>query len=158
MSASKLAFKCQFAPIDHEITRESSSQVARLRHQILVHFRLLARGRPRPISPLSRAISELTDLSSPAEKHHPGAHHTSETPATSRTWPNFVGAHKNSLASRCSWAAAEHERAQRRAWLGLSYAQRLAWLEDAKRFAALHCGAAKRRRREKTKSGTGTSH
>ncbi|MBW1831222.1 MAG: hypothetical protein JRG93_02155 [Deltaproteobacteria bacterium] len=36
-----------------------------------------------------------------------------------------------------------HEAEQRRAWLKLTPAQRLAWLEDAKRFAE----AAKRARR-----------
>jgi hypothetical protein len=38
----------------------------------------------------------------------------------------------------------DHERAQRKAWLALTYAQRLAWLEQAKSFATRHCGAASR--------------
>jgi len=37
--------------------------------------------------------------------------------------------------------------AQRRAWLALSYRERLAWLEEAKRFAALALAAAGRRQR-----------
>ena len=37
--------------------------------------------------------------------------------------------------------------AQRRAWLALSYRERLAWLEEAKRFAALALAAARRRQR-----------
>ena len=40
-----------------------------------------------------------------------------------------------------------HATEQRRAWLALSYAQRLRWLEDAKRFCALALGAARRKRR-----------
>jgi hypothetical protein len=40
-----------------------------------------------------------------------------------------------------------HEEAQRRAWLRLSPRQRLAWLEEAKRFAARALAAAARRRR-----------
>jgi len=38
--------------------------------------------------------------------------------------------------------------AQRRAWLALSPRQRLAWLEEAKRFAARASIAPRRRRRE----------
>ncbi|MGH7336204.1 MAG: hypothetical protein ACREI7_01380 [Myxococcota bacterium] len=38
-----------------------------------------------------------------------------------------------------------HREAQRRAWLALSYRERLAWLEEAKRFAALALTAARRR-------------
>jgi len=34
--------------------------------------------------------------------------------------------------------------AQRRAWLALSHRERLAWLEEAKRFAALALSAANR--------------
>lgn len=41
----------------------------------------------------------------------------------------------------------EHERQQRRAWLALTYAERLRWLEDAKRFTAVALGAARRSRR-----------
>lgn len=37
-----------------------------------------------------------------------------------------------------------HREAQRRAWLALSHRERLAWLEEAKRFAALALGAARR--------------
>ena len=39
-----------------------------------------------------------------------------------------------------------HREQQRRAWLALSYRERLAWLEDAKRFAARALEAARRRR------------
>lgn len=38
-----------------------------------------------------------------------------------------------------------HQREQRRAWLALTHAERLAWLEQAKRFTTRHCGAAARR-------------
>jgi hypothetical protein len=38
-----------------------------------------------------------------------------------------------------------HRHAQRRAWLRLSYRQRLDWLEQAKRFAARALAAARRR-------------
>jgi hypothetical protein len=41
----------------------------------------------------------------------------------------------------------DHERQQRRAWLALTYAERLRWLEDAKRFTAVALGAARRARR-----------
>ena len=37
--------------------------------------------------------------------------------------------------------------AQRRAWLALSHRERLAWLEEAKRFAARAVAAARERRR-----------
>ena len=40
-----------------------------------------------------------------------------------------------------------HREAQRRAWLALSYRERLAWLEEAKRFATGALAAARRRRR-----------
>ncbi len=39
-----------------------------------------------------------------------------------------------------------HEEAQRRAWLALSYRERLIWLEEAKRFAARALAAAARRK------------
>jgi hypothetical protein len=39
-----------------------------------------------------------------------------------------------------------HRDAQRRAWLRLSYRQRLDWLEQAKRFAARALAAARARR------------
>lgn len=39
-----------------------------------------------------------------------------------------------------------HAAEQQRAWLRLSYAQRLEWLEQAKRFAALALEAAQRRK------------
>jgi hypothetical protein len=43
-----------------------------------------------------------------------------------------------------------HRREQRRAWLRLSYRQRLDWLEQAKRFAARAVAAARARgRRER---------
>jgi len=41
---------------------------------------------------------------------------------------------------------AAHRRAQRRAWLALNHRERLAWLEQAKRFAARALAAAARRR------------
>jgi hypothetical protein len=44
-----------------------------------------------------------------------------------------------------AWKAREAE--QRRAWLALSYSERLHWLEEAKRFCALALGAARRKRR-----------
>jgi len=42
---------------------------------------------------------------------------------------------------------AAHRRAQRRAWLALDPRARLAWLEQAKRFAARALAAASRRRK-----------
>lgn len=42
------------------------------------------------------------------------------------------------------WKA--HEEEQRRSWLRLTPAQRLAWLEDAKEFAREALGAAHRKR------------
>jgi hypothetical protein len=44
----------------------------------------------------------------------------------------------------------DHLTQQRRAWLALSYAERLRWLEDAKRFYAIALGAARRKRRPGT--------
>jgi 20S proteasome alpha/beta subunit len=41
-----------------------------------------------------------------------------------------------------------HEEAQRRAWLALSYRERLTWLEEAKRFAVLALTAAARRKQQ----------
>jgi len=40
-----------------------------------------------------------------------------------------------------------HREAQRRAWIALSHRERLAWLEEAKRFSARAVAAAKRRAR-----------
>ena len=40
-----------------------------------------------------------------------------------------------------------HREQQRRAWLALSPRERLAWLEEAKRFAAVAIAAAKKRAR-----------
>ncbi len=40
----------------------------------------------------------------------------------------------------------QHREAQRRAWLRLGYAERLRWLEQAKRFARTALEAAKKRR------------
>ena len=40
-----------------------------------------------------------------------------------------------------------HAIEQRRAWLALSYAERLRWLEDAKHFYAVALGAARRSRK-----------
>lgn len=45
--------------------------------------------------------------------------------------------------------------AQRRAWLALGYRERLAWLEDAKRFAARALAAAAARRAERRKPEPG---
>jgi hypothetical protein len=44
---------------------------------------------------------------------------------------------------------AAHRRAQRRAWLALDPRARLAWLEQAKRFAARALTAAASRRRKR---------
>jgi len=41
-----------------------------------------------------------------------------------------------------------HREAQRRAWLALSHRERLEWLEEAKRFAALALGAARQGHRD----------
>jgi hypothetical protein len=38
-----------------------------------------------------------------------------------------------------------HREAQRRAWIALSHRERLAWLEEAKRFSAKAIAAATRR-------------
>jgi hypothetical protein len=46
-----------------------------------------------------------------------------------------------------------HRREQRRAWLRLTYRERLAWLEQAKRFAARALGAARRRAGRRRGSG-----
>ena len=62
------------------------------------------------------------------------------------------GSSKRSLASweiaamteRSGWE--QHRKEQRRAWLRLSYAERLRWLENAKRFARLALEAARRRK------------
>ena len=43
-----------------------------------------------------------------------------------------------------------HRREQRRAWLRLSYRERLEWLEQAKRFAARALEAARERRRSRS--------
>lgn len=40
-----------------------------------------------------------------------------------------------------------HAIEQRRAWLALSYGERLRWLEDAKRFYVLALGAARRKQK-----------
>jgi len=52
-----------------------------------------------------------------------------------------------------------HADAQRRAWLKLTYAQRLAWLEQAKRFCSQALGAARanaaRPANEPTRPGSG---
>ena len=44
------------------------------------------------------------------------------------------------MADGKGWA--DHTEEQRRAWLRLTYAQRLAWLEQAKEFCARALGAA----------------
>jgi hypothetical protein len=41
---------------------------------------------------------------------------------------------------------AQHRESQRRAWLRLTHAERLRWLEQAKRFAKLALEAARSRR------------
>jgi hypothetical protein len=48
------------------------------------------------------------------------------------------------VSEKLGWA--QHREEQRRAWLRLSYAERLRWLEQAKRFVALAKGAATRRK------------
>jgi hypothetical protein len=48
---------------------------------------------------------------------------------------------------------AAHRREQRRAWLRLTYRERLEWLEQAKRFAARALGAARRRAERRRGSG-----
>jgi hypothetical protein len=50
-----------------------------------------------------------------------------------------------------------HRREQRRAWLRLTYRERLRWLEQAKRFAARALGAARRRRSREAGSGGGSA-
>ncbi len=48
----------------------------------------------------------------------------------------------------------EHHRAeQRRAWLALSPRERLAWLEEAKRFAATAISAVRQRARSRKRAG-----
>lgn len=41
----------------------------------------------------------------------------------------------------------QHRESQRRSWLRLSYAERLRWLEDAKRFVKAAMEAARKRAR-----------
>jgi hypothetical protein len=48
------------------------------------------------------------------------------------------------MTERSGWE--QHREEQRRAWLRLSYAERLRWLENAKRFARLALEAARRRK------------
>jgi hypothetical protein len=50
----------------------------------------------------------------------------------------------------------QHRREQRRAWLRLTYRERLRWLEEAKGFAAKALEAA-RARRSRTPRGTSES-
>ena len=50
----------------------------------------------------------------------------------------------HSPAAHPGWE--EHREEQRRAWLRLSYAERLRWLESAKRFAKSALEAARRRK------------
>ncbi|MCU0667939.1 MAG: hypothetical protein MUF70_01145 [Myxococcota bacterium] len=49
-------------------------------------------------------------------------------------------------STRESEARARSEREQRRAWLATTPEQRIAWLEQAKRFATTAVDAARRRR------------
>jgi hypothetical protein len=49
------------------------------------------------------------------------------------------------VAEQSGWE--QHREAQRRAWLRLSYAERLRWLEEAKRFAKVALEAARKRGR-----------
>jgi hypothetical protein len=48
-------------------------------------------------------------------------------------------------------AGESHREEQRRAWLQLSYAERLRWLDEAKRFARAALTAARRRRSNQTR-------
>jgi len=48
------------------------------------------------------------------------------------------------MTERSGWD--EHREAQRRAWLRLSHAERLRWLESAKRFAKAALEAARERK------------
>ena len=48
------------------------------------------------------------------------------------------------MAERTGWEL--HREEQRRAWLELSHAERLRWLEEAKRFARKALDAARERR------------
>ncbi len=50
---------------------------------------------------------------------------------------------ERSLTERSGWE--QHRAEQRRAWLSLSHAERLRWLENAKRFAKAALEAARRR-------------
>jgi hypothetical protein len=54
-----------------------------------------------------------------------------------------------SEANQDGWA--EHEKEQRRAWMRLSYQQRLDWLEQMKEFCREALGAARRASQKKTK-------
>jgi len=47
------------------------------------------------------------------------------------------------MDERAGWE--QHREAQRRAWLRLTHAERLRWLEQAKRFARLAMKAARKR-------------
>ena len=47
------------------------------------------------------------------------------------------------MNERSGWE--QHREEQRRAWLRLSHAERLRWLEQAKRFARLALEAARKR-------------
>ncbi len=49
------------------------------------------------------------------------------------------------MTERQGWA--QHLESQRRAWLRLSHAERLRWLENAKRFARSALQAARKRRK-----------
>jgi hypothetical protein len=49
-----------------------------------------------------------------------------------------------------------HRREQRRAWLRLTYLERLRWLDQAKRFAARALGAARSRRDREPEEPIGT--
>jgi len=48
------------------------------------------------------------------------------------------------MTERSGWE--QHRESQRRAWLRLSYAERLRWLAEAKRFAKAALEAARKRR------------
>jgi hypothetical protein len=47
-----------------------------------------------------------------------------------------------------------HRGAQRRAWLRLSYAERLRWLDQAKRFASRAVASARKRKGQPSDAGT----
>jgi hypothetical protein len=62
---------------------------------------------------------------------------------TFRTWKRSLGRPDAMSETPRDTGFEEHRREQRRAWLRLTYLQRLEWLEQAKRFAARALEAAR---------------